>query len=293
MQPKRTLDEGISRKIRLILLTFIIFILMVFIFWAQAHWIFFVILFLMLTIIFTMLFWQRFAVPDLGFTDHILLTKTLMMNQFTRSSMVLSIINGEIEGDYLLLKNKPNIKILNIDSRSAVLIENSTNQRTLLSDGVHIFSKNPKIIAVFYLGIRCLKIGPRDRNDLGAKQSSESLAEYHLRKETVERSRTRLASGDFIYPSFSIFYRIEPVCVEKIEVERFQGIREKIGGSDSDLISIEKMDDFIVFHLLKKWKTFCENKSQSEILSEFPYSFEISSFNEIGIRSRIMLDQIY
>ena len=169
MQPKGIKETGSFRNTRLILLSFIFLILIVFFIWAQTPWILFVIVFLIMMIFSTMLFWQQYAIPDLGFTEHILLTKNILINQFTRSPLLLSIKNGEIQGDYLLLKNKPDIKVLNIDHKSAVLIEDSSNQRSLFFNGVHILNKNPKIIGVFYLGIRYVQIGPRERIDLGPK----------------------------------------------------------------------------------------------------------------------------
>jgi len=293
MQPKSGKEAGSFRNTWLILLTYIIFILIVFFFSGQAHWILFVFVFLILMIFSSMLFWQEYVLPDLNISDHLFLAKNILINQFTRSSLILSIKNGEIEGDYLLLKNKPEIKILNIDHKSAVLIEDASNQSTLLLNGVHVLSMNPKIAGVFSLGIRNMQIGPRDRNDLGPKYSNESLAEYHFRKNSAERTRTKLFSGDLVYPSFSIFYRIAPSGEEKKDRELFQKIYEKLSSGDSDLVSSEKIDEFIIFQILTKWNSFCENKSLDEVLAEFPDSFELSLLNEFSIYSRISLDQIY
>ena len=128
MQPNSSKEAGPLRKTWLILLTYIIFILIVFFFSGQAHWILFVFVFLILVIFTSMLFWQGYVLPDLNISDHLFLAKNILINQFTRSPLILSIKNGEIAGDYLLLKNKPEIKILNIDHKSAVLIENASNQ---------------------------------------------------------------------------------------------------------------------------------------------------------------------
>jgi len=293
MQPKSGKEAGFFRKSWLILLTYIIFILIAFFFSGQAHWILFVFVFLILVIFSSMLFWQEYVLPDLNFSDHLFLAKNLLINQFTRSSLILSIKNGEIEGDYLLLKNKPEIKILNIDHKSAVLIEEVSDHSLLLLNGVHVLNKNPKIVGVFSLGIRNMQIGPRDRNDLGPKYSNESLAEYHFRKNSAERTRTKLFSGDLVYPSFSIFYRIAPSGEEKMDSKLFQRIYEKLSSGDSDLVSSDRLDEFIIFQIIKKWNFFCENKNLDEILAEFPDSFELSLLNEFSIYSRISLDQIY
>ncbi len=293
MQHKSIKDTGPFGNSRLTLLSFIIIILIVFLFGAQAPWNFFVILFLIVVIFSTMLFWQQYVIPDLDIVDHLLLTKNILLNQFNRSPLILSIKNGEIKGDYLLLINKPDIKVLNIDHKSAVLIEDASNQRSLLLNGIHILRKNPRILGFFDLGIRYLQIGPEGRIDLGPKYINESLADYHLRKEAAERTKTKLSSGNSIYPSFSIFYRIAPTGEKNKDTILFQSIYEKIGRRDSEQVSSEKMDEFIIIQLLKKWNAFSVNKSLDEILAEFPVSFEISLLNEFGISARITLDQIY
>jgi len=240
-----------------------------------------------------MLFWQGYALPDLDIAGHFFLAKSILMNQFARSPLILSIKNGEIEGDYLLFKNKPEIKILNIDHKSAVLIKNVANHESLLLNGVHVLNKNPKITGVFFLGILNMQIGPRDTNDLRPKNSDESLAEYHSRKTSAELTKTKLTSGDLIYPSFSIFYRITPSGEEKMDGRLFQRIREKIGSEDSVLVSTESVNEFIKYQILTKWNTICENKNLNEILSEFPATFELSLLDGLCIKSRIVLDHIY
>ena len=89
-------------------------------------------------------------------------------------------------------------------------------------------------------------------------------------KNSAERTKTKLFSGELIYPSFSIFYRIAPSGDEKMDGMLFQRIYEKFGSGDSDLVSSERIDEFIIFQILRKWNTFCENKNLDEILAQFP-----------------------
>lgn len=293
MQPKSSKETGSFRNTRVILLTFIVFILIVFIFWSQAQWILFVIVFLILVIFSSMLFWQQYALPNLSIAEHFFLAKNILINQFTRSPLILSIKDGKIEGDYPLLKNKPEIKVLSIDHKSVVLIENASDQKSFLLNGIHVLNKNPKIIGVYDLGIRFLQIGPSGKNELGPKFSNESLADYHLRKVAVERTKTKLSSGDLIYPSFTIFYRIAVSGDEIIDGKMFQSIYEKFIRGDSDLVSSDQVDEFIIFQLLNNWNSFCENKNSDEIRAEFSNSIELSELNEFNIKSRISLDHIY
>lgn len=293
MQPTRSKEAGSFRNSWLILLAYIIFILIVFFFSGQPHWIIFVLVFLILMTFSSMLYWQEYALPGLDFAKHLFLAKNILINQFTRSPLILSIKNGEIEGDYLLLKNKPEIKVLDIDHKSAVLIEDASNQKSLLLNGTHVLYENPTITGVFSLVIRYLQIGPGDKNDLGPRYSNESLAEYHFRKNSVESTRTKLFSGDLIYPSFSIFYRIAPSGDEENNGKLFQKIYEKFSSGDSDLVSSDNIDEFIISQILQKWRSFCENKTLDEILAQFPDIFELSLLDEFSIKSRISLDQIY
>ena len=269
MQPKSSKEAGSFRNTWLILLTYIIFILIVFFFSGQAPWILFVIAFLILVIFSSMLFWQEYVLPEMGISEHLFLTKNILMTQFTRSPLILSIKNGEIEGDYLLLKNKPEIKVLNIDHKSAVLIEDASNQKSFLLNGVHVLNKNPKIAGVFSLGIRNIQIGPRDKNDFGPKYSNENLAEYHFRKNSAERTRTKLFSGELIYPSFSIFYRIAPSGDKKKDGMLFQRIYEKFSSGDSDLVSSDRIDEFIVLQILKNGTLFAKIKTRKRFWLNF------------------------
>jgi hypothetical protein len=166
-------------------------------------------------------------------------------------------------------------------------------QRSLLLNGVHQPKKKPKVIGVFNLGIRHIHLGPKAKNDLGTKHSNESLAEYHLRKEMAERTKTRLYSGDLIYPAFKIFYRLEPSGQEMQDCMLFQSIYNKIGINGSEFVSSELMDNFIISQLLDFWSSFCRNKNLDEILSKTPVSYEILLLNEFRIRYRITLKQIY
>ena len=292
MQLKRNIEVDSSRKIWFILLVYISLILIGFIYSGQPHWILFVVLFLIITAFSSMLFWQEYILPDLGFAEHLLLAKYILVNKITRSPYILSIRNGEIEGDYLLLKNKPIIKVMNIDHKSAVLIEDSSNQKSLLLNGVNVINKNPRIIGVFYLGIRSIQIGPLGRSDFTPKKAHESQAEYHAQIRTSERTKTELPSGEIIYPAFSILYRFDPSGEKEKDLLFFQKICSKLGENSSHLISMDKVDEFIISQILIKWASFCAGKNLNEILVDFPDTFDSSFLSDLGIKSRITVDRV-
>ncbi len=293
MQPKRSDETGFFSNKLFILVAYIFFIFIIFIVRGQTYWIFFVFIFLIITVISSMFFWQKFALPNLSFSQHLILAKKILISQITGSPLILPIKNGEIEGDYLYFKKKPEIIVLNIDHTSAVLIKDISHQNFLLLKGVHVFNNNPKITGIFSLGMRCLQLGPRDRTDLGPKKSDESLADFHFRKNSAELTKTRLATGELIYPSFTIFYKITPYAQSNLAGMQFQRIYDQIAIRDTDLVSTIMIDEFIKKQLLNKWNTLSQGKSREEILSEFPAPVELSLLDEYGINYRITLDQIY
>jgi hypothetical protein len=293
MQLKNNKEIGTSKNIWLFLLVYVVLILIGFIISGQAHWILFVIIFLIITIFSSMVFWQGYVLPDLGLAKHFSLAKYILLNQFIKSPLILSITNGEIEGDYLLLKKKPLNQVLNIDPKSAVLIEDASNHKSQLLYGVHVLNKNPRIIGVFYLGLRSLQIGPNDKNDLVSKNSHESLAEYHSRINAAEKTKTKLLSGDLIYPSFSVFYRIDSSGNEEKDLDLFLKISRRLNGANISLFSPRELDEYITNEILNFWAAFCENKKRDEILAAFPNTFELSDVKKLGINSRIYLERIY
>jgi hypothetical protein len=293
MQLESKNNQGSFRNSRLILFSIIVFILIVFLFLVQARWIIFVIFFLVVVIFSTLLFWLQYAVPELGIAEQLILAKKILFNQFTNSSLILTIINGKIEGDYLLLKNKPEIHYLNIDHKSAVLVENTSNQRLLYLNGIHRFNKKLKILGVFDIGFRYLQIGPCERSEIGPRQAKESIADFHLRKKKVEKTKTRLSSGDLIYPSFSIFYRLDSSGQEKMDNVLFRSVYKKFGDHSTELLSSEMIDEFIVSQIVKLWSKYCENKELDEIFIKFPASFDLPWSTEFGIKTKITLDQVF
>ena len=276
-----------------ILLVYILIILIGFNVSSQIHWPLYVIIFTIIAVFFSLAFWQEYALPELELSNHFLLSRFILLNQSFKSPLVLSVHNGEIDGDYILLKKKPDIRVINVDHRSAVLIESISNQKSLLLQGVHILGKNPKIIGVFYLGLRFIQIGPVDKNALEPKNTHESQTEYHSRISSAEKTRTKLLSGDSIFPSFTVFYRPDTTGDYDRDLDLFLNISLMSKGDNSSLITSNELESSLISEIINNWNAFCNNKKMEEILSAFPGIFEPPDLKNIGLKSQVFLDQIY
>jgi hypothetical protein len=282
-----------SRKYWLILLFYILIILIVFIISGQLNWIFFIIFSAAITLLCSLFFWQFFILSEIGLSKHFTLSKYIILNQLFRAPLVLSIKNGEIEGDYALLKKKPKIRILNIDSKSAILITDNKNPSALLHHGIHILRSNSNIVGCFYLGIRNIHIGPDDQNSLKPKNIQESIIEYHSRIKFSEQSKTQLLSGDFIYPSFTVFYRLELFGQNNIDLEILKNLKKYIRGNNLSLFTTSDLESFLVNEIISNWQNYCSNKNREEIFNEYSGKYEPTGIKIKGVIFHIYIDHIY
>lgn len=293
MQLKSIKEVESTRKHWFILLVYILIILIGFIVSGQIHWPLYVIIFTTIAVFFSLAFWQEYILPDFGLSNNYLLSRYILLNQFFKSPLVLSVKNGEIEGDYILLKKKPVVRVINVDHRSAVIIESKSNQKSLLLQGVHILGKNPKIIGVFYLGLRFIQIGPVDKNTLEPKNTHESQTEYHSRISSAVKTRTKLLSGDSIFPSFTVFYRPDTTGNYLRDINLFLKIIQMSKGDNASTITSHELESDLISEIIDNWNAYCKNKKLEEILYEFPGIFELSDFKIIGVKSQVFIDQIY
>ena len=293
MQLKDNKKIDSIRKYWFILLYYILIILVVFIITGKASWSFFVILSSLLTLFCSLFFWQFFILPEIGLSKHMIFSNYIILNQLFKTPLVLSVKNGEIKGDYVLLKKKPNTWVINIDQKSAVLIEDNNNQNSLLLHGIHVLRNNPKIIGSFYLGIHYIHIGPDDQNSLKPKNIQETLTEYHSRINLAQQTKTRLLSGDFIYPSFSVFYRLDKRSQYNNDLEMFLNLTKLFKGKISLLVTSRQFESCLVNEILNNWRKFCINKNREEILAGFSGKFEPTDIRIKGVKSQIYIDHIY
>jgi len=281
------------RKNWFFLLFYILTILVVLILSGQARWSIFIILISVITLFSSLVFWQLFILPEIGFSKHAILSKYLILNQLFKIPLVLSVKNGEIDGDYSLLKNKPEIRVLIIDQKSAVLVENSTKKNLLLFHGIQVLKDNPKIIGTFFLGIRNIHLGPDSQNALMPKSIQESITEYQARINFAGLTKTHLTSGEIIFPSISIFYRFDLEDNINNNLGMFLDLVRTNNEKAPPIYSPYQFETFLIDEILNNWRSTCNLKTKEEIFTEFPGKFESKELIIPRVKIQIFIEDIF
>jgi hypothetical protein len=282
-----------TRKFWLILLFIVLIFSVGFIIDGKVKWLFIFSISTVITVFCSMAFWQFFIFPDLNFSDRFFLSKHTIFKQILASSLITAVRNGEIIGDYIFLKKKPNIHAINIDQKSAVLITDSTNHTSLLLHGFHVIRKKSNIIGSFYLGIRILQIGPEGDRSFEPKSVQETLTEYHSRISSAEQTKTQCQSGEFIIPSFSVIYNFEMSGRSNKDLNMFQNLTKSINADNSSAASTQNFENHLVNEILDNWRIFCKNKKREDILTIFPGEFDSNRLRFYGIKLRIFINDVY
>jgi hypothetical protein len=240
-----------------------------------------------------LVYWQIFVLPDFSLYDHLALSKYIILNQLFKAPIIQSVKDGEIIGDYGLLKIKPGIRLINVDQKSAVLLENDRKYCTLLFNGIHLLENNPRIVGTFSLGFRLIHFGPDNQYSLAKQNTQESLTDYHARIQLAGMTKTQLHSGGFIYPSFSVFYRLDIRNLGTNELNDFLSRTLLLNEKSSSLVSPKQFEVFLMNEILKDWRNFCTSNEDEKIFAENPGKFE--SLEEIfkDVLLRVYIDNIY
>lgn len=293
MRLKNNEGEISTGKYWSILIVFFLLLAAAFIFVGSVHWSFILLLIAALSVLLSMAFWQAYILPDLDINAHFSLSKFILLNHFIKSPLILTVRDGKIEGDYDLLKKKPITKIIAIDPKSAVLIEKNSKQKQALFSGTHILNNNPNILGVFFLGISSFRVGPTDKKALGSRNANESLAEYHSRINSAEKTRTDLSSGKAIYPSFVVLYRFAASGIYESDLELFNALSKFAKIENSPLNIYKSLETYLTNEIIISWKRYCKNKQRDDILTQFPGKFEPMELKIKGLICQIYVDQIY
>lgn len=277
------------------LLPFSIFIVLLigFIFSSKITWMLIFCIFILATLLVSFLFWLKFLLPKLDFHQLLKLSNLLIFHPKNYYQMILSIEKGVIQDDFGLLTKKPKIHILNIDQDSVSLVKDSSNQLLLFSHGTHVFTKEPEIIASFDLSPHLLELGPSTSDDLKQINFQESPTEYLARFNASERTKTRLSSGESIYPFFTIIYRIETTMIEIDNLQIITNLSNFLKPGNVLPLCSRHLDLFISNKVLECWQKYCQEKNKPGILSEFPGIFIPSSFSIKGVALKVYVPHIY
>jgi hypothetical protein len=292
MQLKNIQKEALPRKFWIFFIFYFLTILIIFITYGGTNWFFLLLLLTILSFFCFLVYWQIFILPDFGLKDHLTLSKYIILNQLFKTPYTYSVKDGEIIGDYGLLKIKPSIRLINVDQKSAVLLIDESKQRTFLFNGIHLLANNPKIAGTFSLGFRFIHIGPDNQYSLVKQNAQESLTDYHARIQLTGMTKTQLHSGAFIYPSFSVFYRLDIRNLGTNELNDFLSRTLLLNEISSSFISPKQFETFLINEILKDWRNFCNSNDDEKIFAEYPGKFESLKEKIKGVLLQIYIDKI-
>jgi hypothetical protein len=293
MHLKNIQKDASQRKFWIFYIFYILTILIIFITYGGINWFFFLLFLSILTLICFLVYWQIFLLPDLSLYDHLTLSKYIILNQLFKTPIIQSVKDGEIIGDYGLLKTKPIVRLITVDQKSAVLLVNERKHKTFLFNGIHLLTNKPKIAGTFSLGFRSIHFGPDDQNSLAKQNAKESLIDYHTRIQLAEMTKTQLHSGAFIYPSFSVFYRLD---IKNLGTNDFNDLLSRtlyLNENNSSLVAPKQFDTFLINEILKDWRNFCNSNDDAKIFSEFPGKFEVLEEKIKNVLLQIYIDKIF
>jgi hypothetical protein len=293
MHLKNIQKEIVPRKYWIFFIFYILTILIVFITYGGVNWFFLLLFLTIFSFVCFLVYWQIFLLPDFSLEDHLSLSKYIILNQLFKTPLIQSIKDGEIIGDYGLLKNKPRIGLINVDQKSAVLLEDERKHRTFLFNGIHLLSNNPKVAGTFSLGFRSIHFGPDNQFSLAKQNAQESLTDYHARIQLAGMTKTQLHSGAFIYPSFSVFYRLDIRNIGTNDFNDFLSQTLLFNENNSSFISPKQFETFLIGEILKDWRNFCDSNDDEKIFAEFPGKFEALDEKIKYVLLRIYIDKIF
>jgi hypothetical protein len=293
MQMKNIQKEGSLRKYWFFFIFYILTILLIFLTNGGVSWFLLFLFSTFMSLFFFLTYWQIFILPDFSLFDYFTFAKYIILNQLFKIPIIQSVKDGEIIGDYGLLRIKPSIRIIDVDQKSAVLLEDDKKHTSILFNGTHLFRNNPKIIGTFSLGFRYIHLGPVDQYTLAKQSAKENLTDYHTRITQAGITKTQLHSGAFIYPSFSVFYRLDIKSLGTNKLNEFLSrtmLFKEIGLS---IISPRQFENFLINKILEDWLNFCNSNEDEKILAKFPGKFEHAGEIIEGVFLQVFIDNIF
>jgi hypothetical protein len=293
MQTKKIQKKEYIRKYWIFFTFYILAILVLFVLNMGFSWFLFLVFLIVISLVSFLIFWQIFLLPEFRLTDHLILSKYVIQNHLFKSSLCFTVKNGYIVGDYGLLKIKPQIRLLNIDQNSAVLLENSEKQRVLLFSGIHLLKNKPKIIGTFSLGFRYIHIGPVDQFSLSKQNAHGSLTDYHARISLSDKTKTLLHSGVIIYPSLSIFYMLDIKSLGTNEFYETLSRSMLFNKADSTFVTPRQFDNYLVNEILENWSRFANSTEDEKLLAMFPGKFKMADELMNGLLVSVYVDNIF
>ncbi len=250
-----------------------------------ASWLFFLVPFWLAAAFFSFYFWFRFADPGIKFSDAISFWVNSFGNLWGNFSTVLVVKAGDLQGDYFLLKNKPQRGILYISPDSAAALQTRDGRLVILKPGFHTLKSGQEIRLCFNLRYQRLTIGPlEDENPFNRKKSGESFTNYHARQLRAQKVKSYTKDAREVYPSFQIGYQLvsAPITGKPADEDRLLEISQYLSKMGKSGNAAPILDEFIGRRLLDLWCASISELTVDGLFRDCALNRLMTALNESG-----------
>ena len=292
MQNDKTRDSSATLTFFLLSIS-LIFILIIHIFTHEYSWLVFNFLITFILCIITFSFLLSVFLPLLNFEDKLFVFWKSVSSFIFGNKILLAINNGIIEGDYLLLNNKPKIHLLVVNDKSAAVVLENRSQTNIYQPGFYVFRKPITVLGALSSELKIAKIGPENQATFDPKTHGENLSDYHARISGAEKTRAITRDGVEIFSLIQIFYRIDVNNIEtEINKDLLNLFRNSFPISSSPQPGID-LENVLLEKILNDWKRTVEKSTFKEIVTNFPGKYHPQKEILIGLILEVFITGIY
>ena len=175
---------------------------------------------LILTQLSFIIFWKYLSAPGGNFLKSFNQGFRDFINGLKPFNNQLNIENGKICEDYFLLKTKPRISYLKIDSKSAAAIKDRNKIIKIIWGGLYNLKKNEEIVSSFNLQPYHFNLGLQPDSDCnGIRSYQSSRLEFYSRRLQMQETLAKTRDGQFLAGGITVicaFLKKDPGFLQKI-----------------------------------------------------------------------------
>lgn len=237
-------------------------------------------------------FFTRYFLPELP-TDTLfkLLVKTIAQ-RFSSHKPLIHIVNETIGGDQTLPTKRKTGVIIHVDKNSAVISFDQKSGYKLMLTGIHILPRSAILCAVLPTYLQRVIFGPESAASLSIARSGESLADFHIRVNTVSKTATKTADGLVVFPKFECFYRIN---IDQHNEEILALINRALEQNNTTQTLLKKdfLQNVLFSQIMNQWRKISAGKTSEQLVDEGPYRLSQDGFAKIGLSALVYVSEIF
>lgn len=233
----------------------------------------------------------RTFLPETTVGQILQILKLSLIHSLSTKPLIYKIRNGEINGDYFLLKIKPRINLLWIDRQSAALIVVDGKKLGIRFSGFYVFSKPVTIFCTLFTSTRRVVFGPDSQSALSAIGSGERISNHHARIRSGIRTQSITKDGITVFPNFEIIYRIDTQKnhEELIKIlKSLPGFQSPSGSKES----LEIIENYLLQITLLEWKRLIAELTHAQVLNKIPFIIHTQNLFNNGLIFKIYVPTI-